>query len=95
LASALPGAAYVVAQAGVIATDAMPGWRVTVRFDDAAGWQVGSRGFNNGNVTAGSFQPVDVAERAMGAGLSGLGAALRRGRNAGKPGFPPAPERRR
>jgi hypothetical protein len=116
--------------------------RVTVRFDDAADWQVGSRDFNNGNVTAGSFRPieavagltgrdmfgdwtllvgdagygdplqyfgarmevgssgpVDVAEpgmvAVMGAGLLAMGAALGRGRNASKLGFPPARERRR
>jgi hypothetical protein len=39
--------------------------RVTVRFDDAAGWQVGSPDFNNGNVTAGSFRPIEA--------LAGLG----------------------
>jgi hypothetical protein len=39
--------------------------RVTVRFDDAAGWQVGSPAFNDGNVTAGSFRPVEA--------LAGLG----------------------
>lgn len=145
VASALLGAACIVAQAGVIATDATPGWfdadsgvrtlrigehgivgnvtldidfakcndpgvgedgqcfdntgsfdneiyfrlssptgatvslveprtyagssvgagRVTVRFDDAAGWQVGSFGFNKGNVTAGSFRPIEA--------LAGLG----------------------
>jgi hypothetical protein len=145
VASALLGAACIVAQAGVIATDAAPGWfdgdsgvrtlriaehgivgnvtlgidfakcndpgvgedgqcidntgsfdneiyfrlssptgatvslvepwtysgssvgtgRVTLRFDDAAGWQVGSLDFNNGNVTAGSFRPIEA--------LAGLG----------------------
>jgi hypothetical protein len=34
--------------------------RVTVRFDDAAAWQVGSSAFSNGNVSAGSFRPVDA-----------------------------------
>jgi MYXO-CTERM domain-containing protein len=38
---------------------------VTVRFDDAAGWQVGSLDFNNGNVMAGSFRPIQA--------LAGLG----------------------
>jgi hypothetical protein len=39
--------------------------RVTVRFDDAAGWQVGSLEFNNGNVTPGRFRPIEA--------LAGLG----------------------
>jgi hypothetical protein len=34
--------------------------RVTVRFDDAAAWQVGSTAFGSGNVSAGSFQPVEA-----------------------------------
>jgi MYXO-CTERM domain-containing protein len=115
--------------------------RVTVRFDDAAGWQVGSLDFNNGNVMAGSFRPiealaglkgrdmfgdwtllvgdagygdplqyfaarmevtssgpVDVAEpgmvAVMGAGLLGLGAALRLRRRRYELGFPPARGRR-
>ncbi|MGB9109243.1 MAG: hypothetical protein WCC39_11215 [Telluria sp.] len=34
--------------------------RVTVRFDDAAAWQVGSPVIGNGNVSAGSFQPVEA-----------------------------------
>ena len=40
--------------------------RVTVRFDDAAGWQVGSVDFNEGNVAAGSFRPLEAL-----AGLNG------------------------
>jgi hypothetical protein len=40
--------------------------RVTVRFDDAAGWQVGSLDFNKGNVMAGSFRPIEAL-----AGLTG------------------------
>jgi hypothetical protein len=34
--------------------------RVTVRFDDAAAWQVGSPAFGNGNVSAGGFQPIEA-----------------------------------
>jgi hypothetical protein len=34
--------------------------RVTVRFDDAAVWQVGSSQFSDGNVSAGSFQPIEA-----------------------------------
>jgi hypothetical protein len=34
--------------------------RLTVRFDDAAAWQVGSAQFNNGNVAAGSYRPLEA-----------------------------------
>lgn len=40
--------------------------RVTVRFDDAAAWWVGSTDINGGNVAAGSFRPIEAL-----AGLSG------------------------
>lgn len=37
-----------------------------MRFDDAAGWQVGSFDVNEGNVAAGSFRPLEAL-----AGLDG------------------------
>jgi hypothetical protein len=48
------------------AGDSIGAGRVTVRFDDAADWDVGSAGINGGNVAAGSFRPLEAL-----AGLSG------------------------
>jgi hypothetical protein len=45
--------------------------RVTVRFDDAAAWEVGSPQFNNGNVSAGSFRPVEALKLLKGSDMFG------------------------
>jgi hypothetical protein len=109
IAATLLATVYAVAQAGVIATDATPGWfdgddgvrllhigehgitgdlaisidfakcndpgvgagRGTVRFDDAAAWEVGSWQFNDGNVSAGSFRPVEALELLKGRDMFG------------------------
>jgi hypothetical protein len=45
--------------------------RVTVSFDDLAGWAVGSAQFNHGNVTAGSFRPLEALELLQGRDMFG------------------------
>lgn len=64
--SAPGGGTVILAEPGTYAGASVGAGRVTVRFDDAAGWQVGSGVFNNGNVAAGSFRPVEAL-----AGLAG------------------------
>lgn len=60
------GATVTLAEPWTYAGTSIGAGRVTVRFEDAAGWQVGSFAFNNGNVTAGSFRPIEAL-----AGLNG------------------------
>lgn len=67
-----PGGATVsLAEPFTYAGSSVGAGRVTVRFDDDAGWQVGSSVFNNGNVTAGSFRPLEALEGLAGRDMFG------------------------
>jgi hypothetical protein len=60
------GLALSLVEPWTYASDGVGAGRVTVRFDDAAAWQVGSAEVDGGKVAAGSFRPLEAL-----AGLNG------------------------